>query len=70
MIRNSFILAKRPERCYHGMESMENPPIRTDYIEHDCGCRRWYESVPGRPVEELMEFVEYCAIHEIESDSS
>jgi hypothetical protein len=50
--------------------NMEKPPIRTNYIEHDCGCRRWYESVPDRPVEELTEVVEYCAIHEIESDSS
>jgi hypothetical protein len=50
--------------------SMEKPPIRTNYIEHDCGCRRWYESVPGGPAEELAEVVEYCAIHEIESDSS
>lgn len=52
------------------IEVMEKPPIRTDFIEHDCGCRRWYESVVGRPVEELREVVEYCAIHEIESDSS
>ncbi len=50
--------------------SMEKPPIRTNYIEHDCGCRRWYESVVGGPVEELTEVVEYCSIHEIESESS
>jgi hypothetical protein len=50
--------------------SMEKPPIIKDYIEHDCGCRRWYEFVPAEPVEELTEVVEYCAIHEIESDSS
>jgi hypothetical protein len=50
--------------------AMEKAPIRTNYIEHDCGCRRWYESVAGGPVEELIEVVEYCPMHEIESDSS
>ena len=49
---------------------MEKPPIRKDYFESECGCRRWYESVPGRPVEELEEVVEYCETHEVESGSA
>jgi hypothetical protein len=49
---------------------MEKVPIRKDYFESECGCRRWYESVPGGPVEELEEVVEYCEIHDIESGSA
>ena len=49
---------------------MEEPPIRKHYIEHDCGCRSWYESAPGGPVEDLIEYVEYCELHDIESASS
>ena len=46
------------------------PPIRKDYFESECGCRRWYESIPGGPVEELEEVVEYCETHDIESGSA
>ena len=49
---------------------MEKPPIRKDYFESECGCRRWYESVPGGPVEELEEVVEYCEMHDVESGSA
>ena len=49
---------------------MDKPPIRKDYFESECGCRRWYESVPGEPDEELVEVVEYCDIHEVESGSA
>ncbi len=49
---------------------MEKPPIRKEYFEAECGCRQWYESVPGGPVEELEEVVEYCETHDIESGSA
>lgn len=52
------------------LNAMEKVPIRKDYFESECGCRRWYESVPGGPVEELEEVVEYCEIHDIESGSA
>jgi hypothetical protein len=52
------------------MSSQEKPPIRRDYFESECGCKQWYESIPGGPVEELTEFVEYCAIHDVESGSA
>ena len=49
---------------------MEKPPIRKEYFEAECGCRQWYESVAGGPVEELEEVVEYCELHDIESGSA
>ena len=52
------------------MDDTAKPPIRKDYFESDCGCKRWFESVPGGPVEELMEFVEYCEMHDIESGNA
>ena len=52
------------------MSLTEKPPIRKDYFESECGCRKWYESVPGGPVEELEEVIEYCEMHEIESGIS
>lgn len=57
-------------RTSSAREAMEKPPIRKDYFESECGCRRWYESVPGGPVEELEEIVEYCEVHDIESGSA
>jgi hypothetical protein len=49
---------------------MEKPPIRKDYFEAECGCRQWYESVADGPAEELVEVVEYCQTHDIESGSA
>ena len=49
---------------------MEKPPIRKDFFESECGCRRWYESVSDASAEELEEVVEYCEIHDIESGSA
>ena len=49
---------------------MEKPPIRKDYFESECGCRRWYESVSDGSAEELEEIVEYCEMHDIESGSA
>ena len=53
-----------------GVQFMEKPPIRKDYFESECGCRRWYESVSDGSVEELEEVVEYCEMHDIESGSA
>ena len=49
---------------------MVKPPISKDHGESECGCRRWYESVPGGPVDDLEEIVEYCEIHDVESGSA
>ena len=49
---------------------MEKPPIRKDYFERECGCKRWHEFVAGGPVEELEEVVEYCETHDVESGSA
>ena len=49
---------------------MEKSPIRKDFFESECGCRRWYESVSDDSAEELEEVVEYCEIHDVESGSA
>ena len=49
---------------------MEKPPIRKDYFESDCGCRKWFEPMPGGALDEFEDVVEYCEIHDVESGSA
>lgn len=49
---------------------MEKPPVIKDYFESICGCRKWFEAVPGTQEQDWEEVVEYCETHDIESGSA